>query len=324
MLLHCIRSTYTVLLFHKILKSSVVEMLTNSSIELTTNGRDTIEAAARVLPPGMAVFVPKLPRQSLADKLVQIRLLHEFGLEPVPHIAARQLNSERELQSFLQSAVREAGVKRVLVIGGDNTDCSGPFPDSASVIASQILSDSKLTAIHVAGYPDGHPRISAITLREDLDLKLKLADDQNLDISVVTQFSFAPAKIAEYCANLSRSAPGISVFAGMAGPTSISTLLRYAKICGVGTSLKAMNSLGMNAIKLAMHSTPDKQLAVLDEQRSRGETGNLCGIHLFSFGGFIDSADWLSRKLERIPSIASGQTAAETRLPRRKGQAVHS
>jgi methylenetetrahydrofolate reductase (NADPH) len=276
-------------------KAIAAELLRHSSIELTTNGRDTIMAAADLLPPGMSVYVPKLPRQTLEDKLVQIAMLREFGLEPIPHIAARQLSSELELRRFIEAAVQDSQVHRALVIGGDNPESSGPFSDSASVIASGILKAAGISIIDVTGYPERHPRIPNSALEADLDLKMQLAGDQNLHINIVTQFTFSPSKMVRYCNWLANKAPGVPVIAGMAGPTSTARLLNYARICGVSTSLRAMSSLGMNAVKLAMHSSPDKQFSVLRTHKSRGETGNLAGVHLFSFGGFVDSAQWLNR-----------------------------
>jgi methylenetetrahydrofolate reductase (NADPH) len=272
-----------------------VELLSSSSIELSTNGRQTIMNAAEILSADTPVYVPRLPKQTLEQKRVQIKTLREFGLEPVPHIAARQMQSERELHEFLDEVVSQAGVNRVLVIGGDNTTADGPFQDSAAVIKSGILKDAGIRRIDVAGYPEGHPRIPFDVLSRDLDAKIKLADEQSLGLSVVTQFSFTPPKIIKFCSEMMLRAPGVPVYAGLAGPTSTAKLLRFAQICGVSTSLRAMKSLGMNAVKLARHSNPDKQFAAMAQHKAAGEAGSLAGIHLFSFGGFVESAQWLSQ-----------------------------
>jgi methylenetetrahydrofolate reductase (NADPH) len=281
------------------LQTSLSALLANGSIELTTNGQEAIQAAARHLPPGTRVYVPKMPRQTLAERLVQISLLRQLGLEPVPHIVARQLASHQELREFLRRATGEAGVRRVLIIGGDQQQEAGPFPASAVVIASGLLEDAGLTHVDVAGYPDGHPQIPPDTLRADIDLKFQLTREQNLQMGIVTQFSFAPAGIADYCQMIARRAPLVPVFAGIPGPTNAKQLLRYARICGVSTSIKAVNLLGLNAVKLAMHGSPDRQIEVLAGCQSLGEAGQLAGVHLFSFGGFIQSAEWLERSLQR-------------------------
>jgi methylenetetrahydrofolate reductase (NADPH) len=133
-------------------------------------------------------------------------------------------------------------------------------------------------------------------LADDLRRKIELAEEQGLDLSIVTQFSFDPASVVRFCRETSESAPGVPVYAGLAGPTSPGKLLRFAKLCGVSTSMRAANKLGINAIKLATHSSPDKQFDVLASGKAADEAGNLAGIHLFSFGGFVDSAQWLDDK----------------------------
>jgi methylenetetrahydrofolate reductase (NADPH) len=278
---------------------AIVDLLRNSSIELSTNGEAAIRKGSDILPSGMSVYVPKMPRQTLTDKLVQIALLSQYGLSPIPHIVARQLTSAQRLREFLQLATSSYGVSRVLVIGGDDKASAGPFADAAAVIASGILVEAGIREVDVAGYPDGHPQIPSGVLRTDLETKISLAEDQGFGLNVVTQFSFSPESVAEYCRDLADIAPAVPVFAGLVGPTSPVQLLRFAKTCGVGTSLRAANKLGLDALKLASHSSPDKQFEILARRSAAQETGNLAGIHLFSFGGFVTSAGWLDDKARR-------------------------
>ena len=271
-------------------------LLANSAIELSTNGESTIRRAAESLAPGTSVFVPKMPTQSLEAKLEQIRILKDVGLNPVPHIVARHTESEEALLEFLEQAVVVGDVGQVLVVGGDGFNPEGPFQDAADVIASGILKEVGITRVGVGGYPDGHPDIAPEQLRSDLERKHGLAEEQGLALNVVTQFSFAPQQIAEYCSDLQEWIPGVPVYAGLAGPTSPKQLLRFAKICGVRLSVRGANKLGLNAFRLAANSGPDKQLGVLAERGAEQTSGNLEGIHLFSFGGFVESSEWLSAK----------------------------
>jgi methylenetetrahydrofolate reductase (NADPH) len=275
-------------------------LLEDSSIELSTNGETAIRKAAAILPAGTVVYVPKMPRQTLQDKLVQIRMLRRVGLNPVPHVVARQLISERELRDFIEMAVRDGNVRRVLVIGGDVTEAAGPFKDSAAVISSGILRDAGIREIDVAGYPDTHPSIPRDVLVADLEAKCSIASGQGLRLNIVTQFSFSADAIAEYCADLADRGIDAAVYAGLVGPTSPTQLLRFARICGVSTSFRAANKLGMNALKLATNTSPDKHFDVLAAHKGNGNAGNLTGIHLFSFGGFVDSAAWLEGKARQV------------------------
>mgnify|MGYP001081321384 CR=1 FL=1 len=75
--------------------------------------------------------------------------------------------------------------------------------------------------------------------------KLALLAAQGLGSYVVTQFSFAPNRIVEYCAGLARRAPGVSVYVGLAGPTTPRRLLKFAQRCGVSASLRALQAVGL-------------------------------------------------------------------------------
>ena len=100
----------------------------------------------------------------------------------------------------------------------------------------------------------------------------------------------------DYCAKLSRIIPDVPVYVGMAGPTNPVTLLRYARICGVSASLRALTGLGFKAARLVTRTEPNEQLTVLARYCAGREGSNVMGVHIFSFGGFIESVKWLKEK----------------------------
>jgi len=274
----------------------ISDLVVNGSIELSTEKSEIIDQASKLLPFGMAVYVPKLARRPLEETLGGISALRQAGFDPVPHVAARQVNSLEELRAFLERAVGESGVHRVMVIGGDTAEVSGPFADGASLIRSGILTEAGIREIGVPGYPEGHPRIPLDVLTEDLDAKIAMAGEQGLGISIVTQFSFVPSRIVEYCDELAHKAPQVPVYVGMAGPTDPRSLFRFARLCGVSESLRALSSLGIKAAKLACHTSPDEQVEVIARYRAGHELGNVIGLHVFSFGGVAKAAEWMSGK----------------------------
>ena len=71
------------------------ELVINGSIELSTESLEVIPLAKRLLPFGMAVYLPKMLRRPLEDKLPMINALHAAVFDPVPHIAARQVDWRR-------------------------------------------------------------------------------------------------------------------------------------------------------------------------------------------------------------------------------------
>ena len=112
---------------------------------------------------------------------------------------------------------------------------------------------------------------------------------------IVTQFSFAPIRIIEYCADLARRAPNVPVYVGLAGPTNPRTLLRYARRCGVSASLRALAAQGMGAVRLFTHTDPGEQLTALAHHCLSGTATNVVGAHLYSFGGVERTAAWMNR-----------------------------
>ncbi|UCD69710.1 MAG: methylenetetrahydrofolate reductase [Betaproteobacteria bacterium] len=279
----------------------ISELVASGSVEMSPRDAAQITEAARVLPANTRVYVNALPGRLHYATLRAMEALRDEGLDPVPHIAARRLESRAALEEFVQGAVH-AGAHRVLLIGGDQPAPAGPYASSMQVLREGTLAKYQIREVGFAGYPEGHPRIEQPVLDEALSEKIALASEQGIDVSIVTQFSFVPVRIAEYCALMARTYPQLPLYVGMAGPTSTASLLRYAQHCGVSASLRALSGMGVAAAKLVTHSDPMEQLASLAHHCEGGGTSNAVGAHFFSFGGFANTA----RFINRIIAEASG------------------
>ncbi len=285
------------------IESRIVELVSSGSVEMSPRDTDQITEAAAFLPANMRVYVNALPGRLHYATLRAMEALRDEGLDPVPHIAARRLESRAALEEFVRGAAH-AGAHRVLLIGGDQTTPAGPYVSSMDVLKEGILAKCNIREVGFAGYPEGHPRIEQRVLDEALAEKIALATTQGLAVSVVTQFSFVPARIAEYCALMARSYPDLLLYVGMAGPTSTRALLRYAQRCGVSASLRALSGMGVAAAKLVTHSDPMEQLAALAHHCEAGGTGNVVGAHLYSFGGFANTARFINRIIAKASGVA--------------------
>lgn len=279
--------------------SIAAELVSAGSLEMGAHRPQDAAAIAALLPAGTPVYVNHLPRHRLRDTLPTLIAVREAGLEPVPHIAARRIETSAEIDAFLKRAVRDAGVQKALVIGGDETEARGPYPDSASLIRQGLLAAAGLREIALAGYPEGHPRIPRAALEHGFAERLRLLSEQGLGAYVVTQFSFAPARVVEYCSGLARSAPSVPVYVGLAGPTDPLALLRFAQRCGVSASLRALRAQGLDAVKLVTHTDPGDQLAAVARYCSARAECNVVGVHLFTFGGVEAAARWMNAQVSR-------------------------
>jgi len=272
------------------------DLVRNGSIELSITDADAVAEAADVLPIGMSVYVPSPPNRDLRSNLEYLEAIQAAGLNPVPHIAARKLRSRSELEEFLQHAVSRIGVRHAMLIGGDPTEAAGPFRDSAAVLREGLLSEAGIREISIGGYPEGHRSIPGDVLLADLEAKVQMAREQGLGVEVITQFCFSPGRITKYCAMLAQRVPGVPVYTGMAGPANPVKLVRYARYCGVSVSLMALGAMGLSAARLMTHTDPTEQLQALAHYCANRADGNVVGVHLFSFGGFADTARWMHRK----------------------------
>jgi methylenetetrahydrofolate reductase (NADPH) len=276
------------------LQQRLAELVAASSLELAPRELHRAAEMASLLPANTCVYLPSLPGLPLGRTLEAIAALRAVGLDPVPHVSARRVLDRGEFRHFLRRAVDEYGVHRVLVIGGDEPKAKGPFEDSLAVIESGILAECGVREIGVSGYPEGHPKISPAVLEESLKKKIRMAGEQRLGLYVVTQFSFSPARMVEFCSHLARTAPQVGIYMGVAGPTDPVALARYAQRCGVSVSLRALHNLGAGIAKLVTHTDPREHVIALARYARSREPSNLVGLHLYSFGGVVRTARWMS------------------------------
>ncbi len=277
--------------------SRLAELAANASIELAPRDRGRVAEAAGLLPAGARVYLTALPKHPIEATLEGVRAIRAAGLDPVPHVAARRIASRAELAGFLGEAVQAHGVRRVLLIGGDEREPRGPYPDALTLLRDGVLTEAGIREIGIAGYPEGHPRIPPAVLSAAFDAKLAEIAAQGLGAYVVTQFSFVPARVVEYCAALARTAPAVAVYVGIAGPTDPAALLRYAQRCGVSASLRALRDLGVGVVRIVSHTDPGEQLLAVAHYCEGHEACNVVGTHFFSFGGFVETARWLNRAI---------------------------
>jgi len=269
------------------------ELLIGGSLELSPRELHRAGDVAALLPADSCIYLPSLPGLPLARTLEAVAAIRAAGLDPVPHVSARRILDRDEFATFIKEAVAKHRVHRVLLLGGDEPRAKGPFSDSLQILESGLLADSGIREIGVGGYPEGHPRISASALNSAFQRKRHLTREQGLGMYVVTQFSFAPNRVVEYCAGLARSAPDVSIYAGIAGPTDPLALARYAQRCGVSVSLRALRTLGSGIARLVANSEPRAQLTALARYSLQREPSNLVGVHLYSFGGAVRTAKWM-------------------------------
>lgn len=263
----------------------IASFMAGFSLE-ATRPTDGDIAALVSLPRGTRIYVSAVPGRPAQESIAAATRLRAAGFEPVPHIAVRNFVSAHELDEFLARLNGEAQVQRVLVIAGDRAAC-GAFRCALDAIDSGVFRRRGIGAIGIAGYPDGHPRIGGNELDRALAEKITAAEATGLAVEIVTQFCFDAPAILAFIARLRGFGFEQPIRIGLAGPTSLSSLLRYATRCGVRASAQALAArAGLLRQMFAMAMPDDLIRAVADAGPAN------VSVHLFSFGGLPASARW--------------------------------
>ncbi len=253
------------------------------SLEATRPSAGEIAALADILPRETPLYLTAVPTQDDSELIAAAAALRKAGIEPIAHIAARRLASAHALQELLAGLRAAADMRRLLLIGGD-IDTPATFADALTVIQKGKLREAGIEEIGIGAYPEGHPRIPAGRLEAALDEKIATAMAHGLRVFIVSQFSFSPERIVAWLRQLRACGIGTPVKIGMAGPTSVPALLRYAKRCGVAASMRGLAS-GL-ASGLVGHVGPDRILETLSVASDLGDAAP----HYFSFGGALETA----------------------------------
>jgi methylenetetrahydrofolate reductase (NADPH) len=260
--------------------TSIARTLRGYSIEVNPNDPKVVDAALARLDPGTEVFLTWIPGANPMDLLGPAARLRRAGLVPVPHIGARHVQSAAQLEQLAARLVGEAGVNRVLIIGGDRAAPAGPYDSSLALMQSEIFQRSGIVRMAVAGFPEGNPSIPETALNDALTSKLMFARSAGLELSIVTQFCF-----------------DVPIRVGLAGPAGLVTLGRYAVRCGIGNSLRVLSEKPSFA-KLLVDKGPEPIIRGIVSAAEMEDAAqmpfDISGLHFFVFGGFNKTVDWIN------------------------------
>jgi methylenetetrahydrofolate reductase (NADPH) len=260
-----------------------------ATFEVTRLAAGDIDALKSNVPRGTRVYVSAVPSRPPGGQIEVATQLGAAGFEPVPHIAARAFASEAELDRHLGRLVDEAGVRRMLIIGGDNAAPAGPFHAALEVIDSGLPQARGIVEIGIAGYPDGHRLLATADLDRALVAKAEAATETGLGVHIVTQFGFSPTAIVAWTTRLRDLGIDYPVRIGLAGPATLAGLMRYARVCGVSVSAQGLAQNTGLAKHLFGMVTPDAVLRPISDAAPR--LGDV-GPHIFSFGGLAATVRW--------------------------------
>ncbi len=269
-----------------------VALIDGYSFEIT--GKDTVglQDASKLLAPATCVSIAFIPSENHDARVAAAATVKQLGFHPMPHISARRIGSAAELDRLLARFVNEAEVDRLFIVAGDPDVPVGPYEDSLAIIRSGLLSKHGIRKVGIAGYPQGHPKISEGVLFEALQEKHALLTAAGLEYDITTQFSFDAEPVIEWIERLRKAGITAPIRIGVPGPASVKTLLRFAAICGVGASTKVLAKYGLSIRKLLNTAGPDTLVAEFIRDLDPREHGSV-SLHFYPFGGVGKTAEWI-------------------------------
>jgi methylenetetrahydrofolate reductase (NADPH) len=276
---------------------AVVQALRRPRYEVLPLG-DVVDLVAEHVPRDVTVTVTASPGTGLASTLDVAERLAAHGHRVVPHLAARLVAGETQLQEILER-LRGCGVGDVFVIAGDVREPAGPFGGALDLLAAMADLGHRLDQVGIAGYPERHPFI-----HDDVTIQA-MWDKRRFATYIVSQLCFHPRVVAAWVHRVRRRGVDLPIHVGVPGPVDAARLLRISTRIGIGESARfARRHTGwlpqlLRAGGYRPGRLVDGLAASLADPASR-----VAGLHLYTFNEVARTERWRQETLGRLGAAA--------------------
>jgi methylenetetrahydrofolate reductase (NADPH) len=276
-------------------RQAALNLIDDFSVEMTGKDIPGLEEARHAIPAGTKINVTFLGNEDLEMRVAAAKAVKDMGFIPVPHISARRLSSQAQLEEFLARLQEVGATESVFSVGGDPAEPEGPYPDSLSVIRTGLLQQYGVREVSIAGYPEGHPDISNELLVQHLDDKAAALKEEGLDSVILTQFAFDTDPVINWIKQVRAKGIDSQIRIGTPGPAGIKRLLSFARRFGVGANAMIVKKYGFSLANLMGTAGPDKFVDDLSELLAQDPTSGDVKLHFYTFGGLLATSEWASR-----------------------------
>lgn len=246
-----------------------------------------------LLTSGVRVYLPDVGGDTFGATVLAARRLTDLGQIVVPHIAARRLASQAQLDDRIKALTQEAGVRDVLVIGGDPNPPAGEFSSSLEMLETGIFDRYGVADIGIAGHPEGNVNMADDVACAALELKAAFRERTDARLRIVTQFGFDATRFIDWSEGLGMHGIDLPVHLGVAGPAKITTLVKYAAMCGVGNSVSFLKKRAGSIRTLLTGFSPDEIVGPIEQHIASHPDSAIRQVHVFPFGGLKPASAWL-------------------------------
>lgn len=271
--------------------------LSGFSIEVMPRTAAKIADFRALLPAGTRVYIAHIEGTPIEDMAATAARLRAEGFEPMPHFPARIIADRAMLADWVARYQGEAEVKQGLILAGNPAKQLGDFHSSMQLLESGAFDGFE--RLHVAGHPEGNKDIdpdgSDRMVMEALRWKQAFAERTDAKMAIATQFCFEPAPVIAWADRLAAEGIALPIHIGVAGPTKLQTLIKFAIACGVGPSLRVLQKRALDVTKLLLPFEPDDFVAALAAHKAAHPGFGIESVHLFPLGGIAPTCDWTQK-----------------------------
>jgi methylenetetrahydrofolate reductase (NADPH) len=279
-------------------KSQIAQFMRGYSIETTPGSAAKIADYREHLYPDTKVAVTFLPGSDYRDTVATAARLRREGFEPAPHIAARSLKDQAQLEDYVARLRGEADVKQVVVLGGAVDTPVGAFADSMQVLDTGVLDRHGIKKIGVAGHPEGSPDIRDEAIKQALLWKNRFAERTDAEMYIATQFVFEAQPIIDWDKAIQAEGNKLPIHLGIPGLATLKTLINHARACGIGPSMRFLTRQAKNVTKLMSVNAPDQLTSDLAKYWAEDPNCGIARVHVYPLGGLKKSAAWANAVVE--------------------------
>jgi methylenetetrahydrofolate reductase (NADPH) len=259
---------------------------------------DSAEEQLSTLNPGTTITVTVSPNHGVDHTLAFSERWAARDLDVVPHLAARMV-VDADHATRVAERILAAGMREIFVVGGDRSPPLGDYHSAGELLHDlrPLIPDVR---IGIAGYPEGHPLIPDLALREALRSKAEVAS------VIVTQLCFDWKTTAAWVRSIRDLGVTLPVLVGVPGVVERRKLLELATRVGVGASTRYLRRNLKALAKLLVHSAYDPTGLVEEVLRATAEPSlGIAGLHLFTFNQIGPTDAWRAASSAGVRSTPS-------------------
>ena len=271
---------------------AALNLINDCSIETTPNVYAKYGTFSDLIDKKNSIYVTYLPDEDMNKVIDTAKKLTLEGYSVIPHLPARTIPNNKELEKYIQSLSEESGCSKILVIGGGGNQ-KGSITSSIEILETDLLSKYNFKEVGLAGHPEGNPDVTQVDLDNAIIEKNKFSKKSDFKMYLATQFFFEAKSLRAWEQHLNSLDNNLEIHAGIPGPATLKTLLSYATSCGIGNSIRFLSKQALNITKLATTRSPDKLIYDLASYQIENSDTKFKKIHFYAFGGIKKTSDWL-------------------------------